>query len=312
MQRIARLSVVMLVVVATMLSSIPVRAQGTITVSVDVFLSGDMLTTGCKPPTSIGAAVVRIGASTMVLKDGVFKGLSASPTNRNGCLYSTTMSVLEAKEYAVSVGDIDVGVVSASEMRALDNYVQVAISTPDLTVESVNWRFPNEDAVGARPQPTPTAPSSHQTTTSRRPTPTPASSRSSDRWGCSDLADYQGEMFALLLQVDEYDAVARLMDADDFTSLRPSVLRRASDGLDQWAGMLEEMDDVPPGAEEYHVAFVNLIGLMASVTIALANGGTFAVIPYTDAMDAATADLNSASRLGERRCGAEWIDVFGS
>lgn len=323
MQRIARLFVVLLVV-ASMLTVVPARAQGSITVSVDVFLSGDDLvergSTGCMPTSVIGSEVVFTGSDVVLLGEGEFLGVSESPTTRAGCLFNLTIRVAEADQYLISVGAAYVGTVTAAELAHLDNHLEIAIRSSDFIVESRDWRFSDREAViSSGPTPTATATTSSQrTTTQRRSTPTPTTSSRSrgttttDRWGCADLEDYQAELFSLLLSVDEYDAVETLLDADDFTTLRPSVLRRASDGLDEWAGLMEEMDDVPLAAQEYHEAFIDLVSMMSTVTISLANGGAFAIVPYSDAMETVTDDLDAAERLGERRCGDDWTDVFGS
>jgi len=275
-------------------------------IDVDVFLGGNDLYeraagSGCEPKAALGEPEVVVGRASAVLADGEFMGLDDSPTGRTGCLFSVRLTLADSGPFAVAVGNADLGEVTASELERLDNRLEIAIRTAELRIDSENWRFPTSDGSAA----------SSRESTRPRPTPTPASSNSRATWGCSDLEDYQSERYSLLLTVENYDAVEKLFETDDFTTLRPSVARRASEGLDEWAGLLEEMDDVPRAAEEYHEAYIDLISTMSSMLNSYAEGGIFAAAAYGDAAEASTDALDAAERLGERRCGDDWTDAFG-
>jgi hypothetical protein len=274
-------------------------------ITIDVFLSGNELyersgNTGCDSKSALGDPEVIVGDASADLEAGEFRGLDDSPTGRTGCFFSVSLTVREAGPFEVMVGDADVGRVTASQLERLDNHLEVAIRTADFIVDSEGWRFPNSEEEA-----------SSRETAQFRQTPAPASGRTRDTWGCADLEDYQSERYSLLLSVENYEAVETLLETDDFTTLRPSVARRASDGLDEWAGLLEEMDDVPKAAEEYHEAFIDLISTMSSMLVSYAEGGILAAAAYGDAADAATDSLDAAEQLGERRCGDAWTDAFG-
>lgn len=274
-------------------------------VDVDVFFSGyelyeSTVGSGCEPKSALGDPVVAIGKASADLQDGTFKGVDVSPTWGTGCLFSVRMTVTGAGPFAVSVGDVDLGEVTSAELERLDYHLEIAIRTADFIVDSEDWRFPEDDADASASQ-------SPRT----RPTPTPVASRTRDTWDCADLEDYQSEMFSLLSSVENYDDVEKVIESDDFTTLRPSVARRASEGLDEWAGLLEEMDDVPKAAEEYHEAFIDLISTMSSMLNSYASGGVLAAAAYGDAAEETSDALDDAERLGERRCGDDWTDVFG-
>lgn len=307
MQRMMRVVVGVLIL---MISSPPlfvggVAAAASERIDVDVFLGGNELYertagSGCEPKAALGDPEVVIGEATAALEDGMFKGLDDSPTGRTGCLFSAQVRVTGDGPFTVTVGDADIGTVTASQLTRLDHHLEIAIRTAELRIDSEDWRFPDSDAG-----------ETSRETTHVRPTPTPASGRTRDTWGCADLEEYQSERFALLQSVDNYDDVEELLETDDFTTLRPSVARRASEGLDEWAGLLEEMDDVPKAAEEYHEAFIDLISTMSSMLNSYAGGGILAAAAYGDAAEASSDALDAAERLGERRCGDDWTDAFG-
>ena len=136
--------------------------------------------------------------------------------------------------------------------------------------------------------------------------------RERSKWECNRLGTYQSEMLALLQTVDDYDAVRAVMTTDDFSQVRPSQAKAASRGLDEWATKLEEMDDIPAAAKEYHEAMIATFGALSAMLLSYANGGVFALLAYTDTMDSLKTQTDRAAALGVERCGSAWIDVFGN
>lgn len=128
----------------------------------------------------------------------------------------------------------------------------------------------------------------------------------SDRWGCADIATYRVAFIEAMPR--DSSAIFTVLEADDFMTVRPSVLRDASDEMDEWAGNLEDFRprEIPRAVEEYHDGMVDSISLMSIMFFALSQGNTLGLLAYTDSMEQATLDVERGERLAERRCPVEW------
>ena len=133
----------------------------------------------------------------------------------------------------------------------------------------------------------------------------PASAQS-DRWGCDDLADYQREIVSLI-PADDLEILSDILDSD-IETLRPSQFAAAADIFDAWASDMEDMParDVPRAAERYHEEMIDFMSLYASMFAAMSTAGIFGAMPYVDAVELASADLEAASAYGERKCPRDW------
>lgn len=127
-----------------------------------------------------------------------------------------------------------------------------------------------------------------------------------DRYGCADLAAYQQALLAAV-DPDDLERLVSLMDRD-IETLRPSQLLTIARITDEWATALEEMRpaSIPRAARPYHEAFGTYLGLLSSITTAMASQGIMGALPYADAIDVVLADLEEANAYGARTCPAEW------
>lgn len=143
------------------------------------------------------------------------------------------------------------------------------------------------------------------------PQASPVSKVIDPAWQCDQLARYQREALSLLDNIDGADAAREVINSHDFTRIRPSTARTASDALDEWASDLEDMDDVPRAAQEYHDALTKTLGVVSAMMLSYASGGALALSPYTETSRELSSELEAASYRGLLRCGDQWTDVFG-
>lgn len=131
------------------------------------------------------------------------------------------------------------------------------------------------------------------------------------KWECDKLAEYHANVVDLFLKAPSSQDVSDALNTDDFTTLRPSQARSASIGADEWATSLEKMNNIPRAALEYHKALTDSLSALSSMLLSYANGGVFAMLPYTDVAQSANANLVAASALGYARCPSQWEVVVG-
>jgi hypothetical protein len=135
-------------------------------------------------------------------------------------------------------------------------------------------------------------------------------SAATDPWECDDLADYQRDIISLVTSSD-LETLNDILNSD-IETLRPSEFAAVADIFDQWASDMEDMParDVPRAAERYHEEMIDFMSLYASMFAAMSTAGIFGAMPYVDAVELASADLEAASAYGERKCPVDW--PFGS
>jgi len=134
------------------------------------------------------------------------------------------------------------------------------------------------------------------------PKASPTSIAISPAWECDRLESYHQEMLDLLSDIDGADEVRQVINADDFTRIRPSTARIASEALDEWVSELEDMGDVPRAAWEYHKALTESLGVASTMMLSYASGGAFALLPYAETSEEVNTELAAASQRGYLRC----------
>lgn len=134
-----------------------------------------------------------------------------------------------------------------------------------------------------------------------------------DDSGCDRLDSYTRAVALALLDGGMTTDDLEFFEDFDIETATPSELRRGSRIAEEMHDALAGMDetDIPPAARDYHDALIDLFGLMSQVLTAVANGGVWAALPYTDALDESTARLEQATEDGRALCGAAWDDAMG-
>lgn len=134
----------------------------------------------------------------------------------------------------------------------------------------------------------------------------PRQHQTTDRWECSEIDDYRQAVYEAM--PTDNRAMMKVFDAEDVTTLRPSVLRDAAEQFDEWAGNLEDMPsrEIPKAMREYHDAFTINMGLLAIVLTAMSQGNMFGILPYVDTIEQARIDLDNASYSASVRCPNDW------
>lgn len=150
------------------------------------------------------------------------------------------------------------------------------------------------------------------------PDPNPMTAVAATTDGCGNIAAYQRALADTIPTAEnateERVVTQWLAGTLDFEHLRPSQALAFASYLDRWATALEEIPShkVPAAATAHHDALIDLMSVMTVALQSYASGGVFAMLPYAEAIEAATDDLDRADRQAQRRCGAQWTRVFGT
>lgn len=111
------------------------------------------------------------------------------------------------------------------------------------------------------------------------------------------------------LPEDDQELVRGYLSGEiDPRTLRPGKFRQLSRAFDTWAANLEQVnaEDIPDAARDFHDFRIFHVGLLASITNAVASGGPVAALAYDDTADELSERLSLVHEEGRAMCGDAW------